>query len=230
MNDPAPAPRATAPRATAPRAFCTPCQRPLRNCICDLVQAVEHATEVLILQHPLEVREAKGTARLLHLCLQRSRLEVGEQFASDVLRSWLTEDWHGNPTMSPRTVLLYPESAHDPALPLLPAPPLPPAWLESPQPLRLVVIDGTWRKSRKMLYLHPLLQQLPRLGLRDLPASRYAIRRAHRAGQLSTLEATCCALAQLEPANQDLERLLQAMDTLVLRQSQWRCRPTTNKP
>lgn len=225
MNGPTPA-----PRATAPRAFCTPCQRPLRNCICDLVQPVAHATEVLILQHPLEVREAKGTARLLHLCLQRSRLEVGEQFDNDALQSWLTQDWHGTPSPSqpPRTVLLYPESAHDPALPLLPAPPLPPTWLES-QPLRLVVIDGTWRKSRKMLYLHPLLQQLPRLGLRDLPASRYAIRRAHRAGQLSTLEATCCALAQLEPSNHGLEHLLQAMDALVLRQAQWQ-RPTAGQP
>lgn len=211
------------------RQVCTACQRPLRNCICDLVQAVAHATEVLILQHPLEVREAKGTARLLHLCLQRSRLEVGECFDSQALQSWLTQDWHGDPTTPPRTVLLYPASPHDPALPLLPAPPLPPAWLDSPQPLRLVVIDGTWRKSRKMLYLNPLLQQLPRLGLRDLPASRYAIRRAHRAGQLSTLEATCCALAQLEPANQVLERLLQAMDALVLRQSQWQ-RQTAGQP
>lgn len=222
MNDQAPAPRATAPRATAPRAFCVPCQRPLRNCICDLVQAVEHASEVLILQHPLEVREAKGTARLLHLCLRRSRLEVGEQFASDVLQSWLTEDWHGNPAMSPRTVLLYPESAHDPALPLLPAPPLPPAWLESPQPLRLVVIDGTWRKSRKMLYLNPLLQQLPRLALRDMPASRYLIRKAHRPDQLSTLEATCAALMQLEGQVEPFAPLLAAFDGFVAQQLGYR--------
>lgn len=205
------------------RALCRRCARPGRNCICALAQRVQCAAELLILQHPLEVREAKGTARLLHLCLPRSRLEVGEQFEAQQLQAWLEQDWHGNASSpAPRSVLLYPESPHDPALPLVPAPPLPAGWLDAPARLRLVVIDGTWRKSRKMLYLNPLLQQLPRLALQDLPASRYAIRRAHRPGQLSTLEASCCALAQLEPANLELERLLQAMDQLVLREQQWR--------
>ena len=207
------------------RASCAHCLRPLRNCICALVQRVDCATEVLILQHPLEVHEAKGTARLLHLCLPRSHIEVGEQFDPAALHTWLAQGGQeASGVSSARTVLLYPESAHDPALPLVPPPPLPAAWLQASTPLRLVVIDGTWRKSRKMLYLNPLLQQLPRLPLRDLPDSRYAIRRAHRPGQLSTLEATACALQQLEPGNQQLEGLLQAMDALVLRQSQWQRR------
>ncbi|WP_159911213.1 tRNA-uridine aminocarboxypropyltransferase [Pantoea sp. 18069] len=206
----------------AARALCTRCARPQRNCICALAARVDCAPEVLILQHPLEVHEAKGTARLLHLSLPRSRMEIGEQFDALQLQGWIEQDWHGDALApAPHAVLLYPQAPHDPALPLAPAPPLPAQWLQDPAHLRLVVIDGTWRKSRKMLYLNPQLQQLPRLALRDLPASRYAIRRAHRPGQLSTLEATCCALAQLEPANHALERLLQAMDALVARQSQW---------
>ncbi|WP_417285132.1 DTW domain-containing protein, partial [Comamonas sp.] len=67
-----------------------------------------------------------------------------------------------------------------------------------PRLLRLVVIDGTWRKSRKMLYLNPALQALPRLALKDVPASGYAIRKAHLPRQLSSFEATVQALAQLE--------------------------------
>ncbi|MET1115714.1 MAG: tRNA-uridine aminocarboxypropyltransferase [Comamonas sp.] len=204
------------------RALCLQCARPLRNCICALARRVECAAELLILQHPLEVHAAKGTARLLHLCLPRSRLEVGEQFDAQQLQGWLEQDGPGNALApAPRAVLLYPESPYDPALPLVPAPPLPAQWLSEPARLRLVVIDGTWRKSRKMLYLNPLLQQLPRLALQDLPASRYAIRRAHRPGQLSTLEASCCALAQLEPANPQLDRLLRAMDALVQREQEW---------
>lgn len=209
--------------AAAGRALCTRCARPQRNCICALAQRVDCAAEVLILQHPLEVHEAKGTARLLHLCLARSRLEIGEQFDARQLQDWLQQAWQGDAgAPAPRSVLLYPESAPDPALPLARAPALPAEWLLAPERLRLVVIDGTWRKSRKMLYLNPPLQQLPRLALRDLPASRYAIRRAHRPGQLSTLEATACALAQLEPHNQEPDRLLQAMDALVQREQQWR--------
>ena len=42
---------------------------------------------------------------------------------------------------------------------------LAPALLHDPSRLRLIVLDGTWRKSRKMLYRNPLLQQLPRLSL-----------------------------------------------------------------
>lgn len=36
--------------------------------------------EVLILQHPLEVGDAKGSARLLQLCLLNSRMTTGEVF------------------------------------------------------------------------------------------------------------------------------------------------------
>ena len=75
---------------------------------------------------------------------------------------------------------------------------LAPDLLRDPSRLRLIVLDGTWRKSRKMLYRNPLLQQLPRLSLQRMPASHYLIRKAHRPDQLSTLEATCAALAQLE--------------------------------
>jgi DTW domain-containing protein len=62
----------------------------------------------------------------------------------------------------------------------------------------LIIIDGTWRKSRKILCKNPYLQQLPRLVLQDLPVSGYSIRKARKPHQLSTLEATCAALAQLE--------------------------------
>ncbi|MBP6720332.1 MAG: DTW domain-containing protein, partial [Rhodoferax sp.] len=79
----------------------------------------------------------------------------------------------------------------------------------------LVVLDGTWRKSRKMLHQNPLLQQLPRLALHDLPASHYHVRQAHRPDQRSTLEATCAALAQLEGDAERFAPLLAAFDGFV---------------
>lgn len=106
--------------------------------------------------------------------------------------------WPGQAADAPvHTALLYPATAPDPQLPLLAPPVLPGAWLAQPQQLRLVVLDGTWRKSRKMLYLNPALQQLPRLALHDVPAGRYVIRKAHAPGQLSSFEAAALALAQL---------------------------------
>lgn len=88
--------------------------------------------------------------------------------------------------------------------------------------LRLIVLDGTWRKSRKILYLNPLLQQLPRLSLRDMPASHYRIRRAQAPDQLSTLEATCAALAQLEGDAEKFQPLLAAFDGFVAQQLAYR--------
>ena len=78
-----------------------------------------------------------------------------------------------------------------------------------------MVLDGTWRKSRKMLHQNPLLQQLPRLALKDLPASHYHVRQAHRPHQRSTLEATCAALAQIEGDSPRLMPLLAAFDGFV---------------
>ncbi|WP_120971348.1 tRNA-uridine aminocarboxypropyltransferase [Comamonas sp. lk] len=186
----------------APRTRCPQCQRAQRTCICALAQPVEHGVQVLILQHPMEVHEAKGTGRLLQLSLPHSRLLVGEQFDAAELQAALHQPWAASvdiDTEPRQALLLYPETTEqDAALQLLPAAPLPAHWPCPPRLLRLVVIDGTWRKSRKMLYLNPALQALPRLALKDVPASGYAIRKAHLPGQLSSFEATVQALAQLE--------------------------------
>jgi DTW domain-containing protein YfiP len=65
-----------------------------------------------------------------------------------------------------------------------------------------------------MLAQNPLLQSLPRYALKDVPNSRYQIRRAHAPDQLSSLEACAYALMQLESANEELRRLLTAFDRL----------------
>ncbi|WP_149354283.1 tRNA-uridine aminocarboxypropyltransferase [Comamonas testosteroni] len=190
-----------------PRPRCPDCHRALRTCICSLAQAVAHQVEVLILMHPMEVHEAKGTGHLLHLCLPHSRVMVGEEFDAAELEAALHGRW-GNwadTDSAPRhSLLLYPDTAEqDAALGLAAASPLPLPWPQPPERLRLVVIDGTWRKSRKMLYLNPALQALPRLPLLDVEDSGYAIRKAHLPGQLSSFEAATLALAQLQTRPED---------------------------
>ncbi|MDB5895308.1 MAG: hypothetical protein JWQ88_2839 [Rhodoferax sp.] len=178
-----------------------------------------HAAEVLILQHPLEVANSKNSARLLHMCLPGSRLVVAESCADDI---WLAAAWQAGEAPR-RPVLLYPDTAADQAEDLTPPPPMPAGWTEAPGTLRLVVLDATWRKSRKMLYQSPALQRLPRLALKELPTSRYAIRKAHRGHQLSTFESTCAALAQIEPAFQAaIGPLMAAFDGFVAQQAAYR--------
>ena len=182
---------------TVQRPRCPNCHRALSTCICALAHPVEHQVEVLILMHPMEVHEAKGTGHLLHLCLPHSRVLVGEQFDAQALQQALQGSWDGQ---APRqSLLLYPDThEQDATLGLAQASALPQSWPLPPEQLRLVLIDGTWRKSRKMLYLNPALQTLPRVALQDVGDSGYAIRKAHLPGQLSSFEAAVLGLAQLQ--------------------------------
>jgi len=192
MNQPLPPRRAT----------CAACLRAQSACICGWVRPLVSPVELLILQHPLEVANAKNSARLLHLSVAGSVLAVGEAFDADALGTLLHA---GGRT----PVLLYPETPDAPA-----AAPLP-----LPERLRLVVLDATWRKSRKMLHLNPVLRQLPRLALSDMPASHYRIRKAHAPDQLSTLEAGAHALGQIEGDAARYAPLFAAFDGFVGQQA-----------
>ncbi|MDB5967522.1 MAG: domain containing protein [Polaromonas sp.] len=206
---------ATAPLLPLPihsqRAVCSTCLRPQAACICRWIRRIPHVVEVLILQHPLEAGHAKGSARLLHLSLPHSRMLEGETFSAADLA----------PT-GKRDLLLYPEGAGDAACGTASPLQVVPTGAGDPSGLRLIVLDGTWRKSRKMLELNPALQGLPRLSLRGLPASAYRIRKAHAPDQLSTLEATCAALMQLEPEPEKFQPLLAAFGGFVAQQMGYR--------
>jgi DTW domain-containing protein YfiP len=174
---------------------------------------------VLILQHPLEEKHAKGSARLLHLSLPNSRLLVGEVFDEQELDVLLHAPF-APAAQRKRPILLYPDTPDDADM-AQPATSVDVARV-GPEGLRLVVLDGTWRKSRKMLYANPLLQLLPRLALRETPASQYLIRKARGAHQLSTLEATCYALMQLERDDARYAPLLDAFNGFVAQQLSYR--------
>jgi DTW domain-containing protein YfiP len=214
------------PAAHPKRRICATCLRPQSTCICQWITPTAHVVEVMILQHPLEVANAKGSARLLHLSLSHSRLVTGEVFAESTLQALLTAPFEPQAAAQrpKHALLLYPDTSPDEALGVAAPPVLAPALWRAPAQLRLIVLDGTWRKSRKMLYCNPLLQQLPRLPLRDMPASHYLIRKAHRPDQLSTLEATCAALMQLQGSVTPFVPLLRAFDGFVAQQLAYQTR------
>lgn len=195
------------------RPACPQCLRAQRSCICRWRRVLVPVPQVLILQHPMEMHQAKGTGRLLHLSLQDSVLAHGEQFDDAFLHALLYRPV-GDSAVQP--VLLYPDTPDSGAAPAAGRVPAPD--FSQPHGLRLVILDATWRKSRKMLHQNPLLRQLPRLSLNDPPVSRYHIRKAHRADQLSTLEAACHALAQLEGDTRHYQPLLQAFDGFIAQQ------------
>ena len=190
-------------QSTLKRLSCPVCYRAQTACICQWVKPIKNEIEVLILQHPLEVAQAKGTARLLHLCLANSTMLTGEVFEEALFKT------------NKYSVLLYPATIPDPSLGVIEAPALEPQHLLDPKQVRLVVMDGTWRKSRKMLYLNPALQKMPRLALSNLPPSKYLIRKAQQAHQLSTLEATCYGLTQMNAASIGIEASTKIYEPLI---------------
>lgn len=169
---------------------------------------------LLILQHPQEQHQAKGSARLLQLSLIRCRVEVGECFDAAALAGWLAEPTPVGPACC---LLLFPEAASGirSAGPATAAAHVAAAPLPHPAGIRLVLLDGTWRQARHLLRANPLLQALPRWPLPAPPPSRYAIRRAHLPEQRSTLEAACLALGALEGQAVRYAPLLAAFDGWV---------------
>jgi len=194
-------PLSSHPSSSPRRAICAHCLRPQATCLCALVRPTAHRTEVLVLQHPQEQRQAKNSVALLRLSLSNCEVVIGERFTPEALQDLLNRPGRD-------TRLLYPD------VPAAPAPAAPAAGAGAT--LRLVVIDATWRKSLRMLLEHPLLAALPRLSL-DAPApTRYrAIRAARRADQVSTLEATVQALAMLEGPDFEAAPLLERFGHFV---------------
>jgi len=151
---------------------------------------------VVLLQHPSETSHALNTARLAAFGLVNAELRIGEVF--DDLGELLEAPGY-------RPVLLFPG---DDAQVLT-------AYGEADDtPLLLIVPDGTWRKARKLLYLNPLLDALPRVTLAQVAPSRYRLRKAPEPGAVSTIEAVVQALNVLEPAA-CFDELLRPFEALI---------------
>jgi len=180
------------------RARCERCLRPAQYCLCALIPSIVCETRLLIVQHPSEQGHALNTARLLALGLPRAELLVAESLADHPQWIAVLQDpaW--------RTELLFP----GPDVPLLSV------QRQDARPRRLVLLDGTWRKARKLMHLNPLLQALPRVSLPDSLRSRYRLRKVPQPGALSSIEAGVEALRILEPAL-PVDQLLAPFDALI---------------
>jgi DTW domain-containing protein YfiP len=182
------------------RTLCLACERPKKACICDFIVQVSNKVPVIILQHPSEVSQMKGTVALLSRSLQSCEVIVAENF-DQVLEF----DRHQK---NRRLVLLYPSEQAT----LLSASSIPDlittqqtksTGVNEPKEISLVILDGTWKKAYRMFMLSKKLQALPQVCLPASIASsgNYSIRKVAKKNALSSLEAVCYALAMLEADN-----------------------------
>ena len=137
---------------------------------------------MVILQDPSEARQAKGSVPLLQACLRPLKVWVSDDFLHHEGLNTLLQD----PQLA--LFLVYPGDEARQASELK-------AKLAGRTPC-FVLLDGTWRKSLKLLHSHPALAQLPRLTLATQPKSDYHIRKSPRADGLSTFEAVAAMLSE----------------------------------
>lgn len=176
------------------RRHCEQCRRPLSVCLCPYIHRLSSPVELIIWQDPTEARHPLSTAPLLHKSIAGSRLLVADCLQPQDIFAAGEQN---------TTALLYPFT-HKPAL------------TENARTnvRRLLVLDGTWRKVRRLLHLNPWLNDLPHIALTPQQPSGYAIRSSQQSGGLSTIEAGVSALQWLDPS-QDYQPVLRVLNRMV---------------
>jgi DTW domain-containing protein YfiP len=149
-------------------------------CVCALVGAGHDSRpQILIVRHHWEAFKSTGTARLASLALSNLRIvDMAAENPGPVRQvlAELEDAW-----------LLYPAGV-----------------AETPRPAKtpqtLLVLDGTWRQTRKMLRRLPELARFPRysLGAEAGDQDRDRLRAPPRPGARSTSESIADALAELD--------------------------------
>lgn len=185
------------------RTNCTKCHYPVTTCVCEYVsKKVKNRTKIVILQHPDEVGLAKNTVRLLQLQLSDIQVVVGEtenDFA-EVLKRLPKES----------TALLYPgENTIDASS----------CSTLFPKLTHLVVIDGTWKKTNKIIALNPCLNSLQKISFAAIPKNQYRIRKAEQSFSLSTLEAVGHFLSIVDAC--DSQPLLHLLNGMIKQQTKF---------
>jgi len=168
-------------------ARCRRCQ--LVPCLCHLRCGHDLDLDVLLVLHRNEVLKPTNTGRLVADCFPANtyactwhRTNITHQITDLLARDDL------------QPVLLYPGEYN-----LSSATPVNAA--NSRKKLLLIVLDGTWKQTRKMYLQSPWLHGFPALALSHLPQSDYGLRQAPNGQQLATAEAVYHALFRLGQDN-----------------------------
>jgi DTW domain-containing protein YfiP len=161
-----------------------------------MVRRVHNHTRVLIVQHPRERRHPFGTARIARLGLTQVEVAIATVQDGEIRAPRFDLE---------RAAVLYP-GPHATML----------GEGESVRLDTLVVIDGTWPQSRKLLRVSPWLAALPRVAFHPPRPANYRIRRAkHPQVEVSTIEAIAYALQHLEPNTPGISGLVEDFDRVI---------------
>ena len=170
------------------RNLCLTCQRPLNACICAFIDNINNKTPVLVLQHPSEVQQSKGTVALLQRSLNSCQVIVGEDFSDNVELNRLLQHYQAlllYPSEKSQVITLTDSHNHSP---------LSTSRCHEKSQL-LIIIDGTWQQARKIYNKSPYLQKFKHYEIQGVE-SAYSKRRNQKNIGLCTAEVTIHLLAK----------------------------------
>jgi len=195
------------------RIICSQCRRSQKVCICEFIQPINNEIEIGILQHPSEVKQSKGTAIIAKLALTKSQLWVGEVLSElPGLLRWLKDEQP--------VYLLYPKI--DDQAEVYQSWSIDKVKSNKQKDFKVLILDGTWRKTFKMMQLNPELRALPRIELNPKFKSQYKVRKQKDSQSLSTVEAIFEVLSQLENDAEKFQPLVEAFDKMQQQQLAFR--------
>jgi DTW domain-containing protein YfiP len=194
------------PHTHTKRPYCPACDRAKAVCICKHLVPLENKINLIILRHPSETQHPLNTAKLLGTMLTQCTIYDGECFDDHHPFQQQLKQWQGPiHLVYPRPDAINVEDLCNKVPP--------------PTHRLFILLDGTWRKTRRILHLSRCLNELPAVQLPLSLASRYRIRKGQHPG-ISTLEAAYGLLARLEQTPDTFQPLLQAMNAMIDQQIQ----------
>ncbi|MFG1504526.1 tRNA-uridine aminocarboxypropyltransferase [Halobacteriovorax sp. ZH5_bin.2] len=191
------------------RNHCPNCLRPQGQCLCHTIEQVPLENRLIILQDQKEALHPFNTARLAKLVAPNIELVTSENINEELiqeikgLRPFLL-------FKNERSIALNAENIHS---------------LESNN---FIVLDGTWKKARKIYHTWPQLSDLPcfHLELDDQKTIYQSIRKSCGETHLSTLEAitaTLLALGDIQQSQKD--QFLAPLKELIKQQEAFQHKP-----
>lgn len=166
--------------------------------MCGRIEKQANRIKVIILQHPDEVSNPKGSAIIAKLGLQQVECWVGEDFSEHADLNNLIKMATAN------MLVLYPsEQAENVAL------------VDGQTVKTLLIIDATWRKAKRIWHSNPQLHSLRCAKLITDRASNYRIRKVPEQSHFSTVEAVVEGLRVLEDKSQAYQPLLTLFDEMI---------------
>ena len=176
---------------------CPRCLLLVGYCVCSIVGAARPSRpQIVIVRHHWEAFKSTGTARVAALALSNLRIVDFVPENPDPTRRAIAE--------LEDACLLYPGGTA--------------AERVTTPPKTLLLLDGTWRQTAKMLRRLPETAKLPRISLAAAPAAeaRDRLRESPHVAARSTLESIADALFALESAEAG-QRLLDLHRSFVER-------------